>query len=362
VSEAAHRALRRSGWGIAAAALATGWLGVARAEPSSWLGWSAPAECQNTSEVERRLESLLGHSFDAASLPPTRVRLGWNAERGWAVRVTVQLAEGERERAVDVPSCADAFDVVALSLALILDPSFGGQGAEAPATEAPLGEPPSAVEPALGSPLPTTMPENEGASPAEAVDAGADEPVPAVPRMSKPQLNLVASGGALTDLDVFPVPQFGGSLQLALGIGAFRVELEGDALASESTLFTGAQYPVSFHSLTSALRGCYTFELSEHLEWLGCAGAQLGELGAHEHGGESRSSRALWLAAEAATGPEFAATGWLRAFARVRAVSPLIRHEFLLSEGTSVHTLPWVSPQLQVGIIVTLTDLGSGGH
>ena len=71
------------------------------------------------------------HVHRLREVPPTRVRLGWNAERGWAVRVTVQLAEGERERAVDVPSCADAFDVIALSLALILDPSFGGQGAEA---------------------------------------------------------------------------------------------------------------------------------------------------------------------------------------------------------------------------------------
>ena len=95
------------------------------------LGWSAPAECQNTSEVERRLESLLGHPLDPAALPPTRVRMGWSAERGWAVRVTVELAEGARDRSVDAPSCADAFDVVALSLALILDPTFGGPHAEA---------------------------------------------------------------------------------------------------------------------------------------------------------------------------------------------------------------------------------------
>jgi hypothetical protein len=62
------------------------------------------------------------------------------------------------------------------------------------------------------------------------------------------------------------------------------------------------------------------------------------------------------------TGPEFAATRWLRAFARGRAASPLIRHEFLLSEGSRVHELPWISPQLQVGISMDVTDFGGGEH
>jgi hypothetical protein len=360
VREAARHALCRSGWSIGAAAVVTGWVYAARAEPSSWLGWSAPAECQNTSEVERRLESLLGHPLDPAALPPTRVRMGWSAERGWAVRVTVELAEGARDRSVDAPSCADAFDVVALSLALILDPTFGGPHAEALSETQPEVAS-SGPEPALASPLGTSTEPTE--SPPARPPAGVESAQsPGIAAVTSPALKVVVGGGALTDLDVFPVPQFGGSLQFGIGGRHFRAELEGDALASESTLFTGAQYPVSFHSLTAVLRGCYGLELSERLEWLGCVGGQLGQLGAHEHGGESRDSQGLWLAAEAATGPEFAATGWLRAFARVRAVSPLIRHEFLLSEGTEVHTLPWISPQLQVGISVTLTDSGAEGH
>jgi hypothetical protein len=68
------------------------------------------------------------------------------------------------------------------------------------------------------------------------------------------------------------------------------------------------------------------------------------------------------LAVEASTGPEFAATDWLRAFARARAVTPLIRHEFLLSEGSRVHGLPWFSPQIEVGVSVDVTDFGSGEH
>jgi hypothetical protein len=348
------------GWGIAAFALVSSWVCVARAEPSSWLGWSAPDECQNTSEVERRLQSLLGHPVDSASLPPTRVRLGWSAERGWAVRVTVELAEGARDRAVDAPSCADAFDVVALSLALILDPSFGAQS-PAPSADTPPDAAPGADALALPSAFGPEPAASGRSSPLPAgIDARALDTTiaPAATR----GLAISIAGGALTDLDVFPVPQFGGGLQLWLGSGRLRVELEGDALASESTLFAGARYPVSFRSFTAGLRGCYALDLSEGLSWLACAGAELGELGAHERGGESRRSGALWVAAEAASGPEVTVTGWLRAFARIRGVSPLVRHEFLLSEGTSVHTLPWLSPQLQVGISIALTDLGAEGH
>src|ERR1043165_4325079 len=98
--------------------------GGAGAEAPSWLGWRAPAECQNTAEVERRLESLLGHSIDASALPPTLVQMGWSPERGWSVRVTVRLSGVSRDRSLDAPTCADALDVIALSLALILDPSF----------------------------------------------------------------------------------------------------------------------------------------------------------------------------------------------------------------------------------------------
>lgn len=352
-----RRALRRSRLG-AAGALVVGLASRAHAESQpAWLAWSAPAECQNTSEVERRLQSLLGRPVDFASLPATQVRLGWSAERGWAVRVTVQLEAGPRDRSLDAPSCADAFDVIALSLALILDPSFepGGEDA-APAADAPVeSSDPVLVaepEPPLSSARDATplLSDSEGRG---AAGAGAREPPPS---------KLILGAGPLTDLGVFPVPQFGGGVELGLARGNLRAELEGDLLASESTRFTGAQYPVNFYSLFGALRGCYNLELSARFGWVGCAGAQVGVLGSRESGGDERRAQGLWLAAEAATGPEFAATDWLRAFARARGVTPLIRHEFLLSEGSRVHALPWFSPQLQVGISMDVTDFGSGEH
>jgi hypothetical protein len=358
-----RRALRRSRLGVVAGVLGMCLSAPARAESEpSWLAWSAPAECQNTSEVERRLGSLLGRPVDFETLPATQVRMGWSAERGWAVRVTVQLAEGPRDRALDAPSCADAFDVIALSLALILDPSFN-PGAGAAASEAALASeanagsatPPVLVA-ELDPPLPGSGDTRELSSDSEtSVEGEAPTPDDA----ERPPKKMVFAVGPLTDLGVFPVPQFGGGAQLGVVVGSLRAEIEGALLASESTRFSGAQYPVGFHSIFGALRGCYTFELSLRLQWVGCAGAELGTLGTREHGGERHRAQGLWLAAEALTGPEFAATSWLRAFARARGVSPLIRHEFLLSEGSRVHALPWFSPQLQVGVSMDVTDFGS---
>jgi hypothetical protein len=359
VTEAAGRALRRT---LGASIAGLGLLVMpSRADAASWLGWNAPAECQNTSEVERRLASLLGHSVDAASLPPTVVKMGWSADRGWSVRVTVQLGAGTRDRSLDAPSCADALDVVALSLALILDPNFDLAAPGGLATATPM-DPVEATAP------PVLVPELESSS----LSSGTAQPATGAEQARGPSdtsspsaqhaLKLVAGAGPLTDLGIFPVPQFGGGLQIGLLTDGFRLELEGDLLASESTRFRGAQYPVSFYSYFGALRGCHTFELSPRFGWMACAGGELGSLGTHERGGDERRAQGLWLAAEASTGPEFAATSWLRAFARVRGAIPLIRHEFLLSEGSRVHGLPWLSPQLHVGFVMDVTDLDGGAH
>src|SRR5262245_61639221 len=127
MARAIPRCLQRAA-AVALAALTLA--GVAGAQPvvpeRDWLEWQGPLECQNTREVERQMESLLGHAPDPAQLPPTRVEVGWARTRGWTLLIRVALPAGERRREVDVRTCADGFDVVALTLALILDPDLAG--------------------------------------------------------------------------------------------------------------------------------------------------------------------------------------------------------------------------------------------
>lgn len=340
-----------------------------RAEEGQWLHWSAPAECQNTGEVERRLQFLLGRPVDFAVMPPTRVRLGWSAERGWAVRVTVELAGGPRDRSLDAPSCADAFDVIALSLALILDPDFGAveaaeperaddvDGTAAPEEEAPYSRPDAAPSPALVTPAAVAAASEQ----VTWADAPAANDVSLAIHESGPA-SFSVGAGVLADPWTFPVAQLGAGLQGAFRSGGLRVELEGDVLISKRAALPGARYPVSFSSVLGALRGCYGVKVATRLGWLGCAGAELGSVETQEHGGEERQARGLWLAAQALTGPELTITEGLAAFARFRAVSPLRRHELLLSEGSRVHELPWISLQMQVGVAVVVTEVDAGEH
>jgi hypothetical protein len=295
--------------------------------------------------------------------------MGWSVEHGWAVRVTVELAEGPRVRALDAPSCADAFDVVALSLALILDPDFRALAPEPAAPPQPVTlsdtstfigstpDPAGGVDsglPHASVPVAPATAEEPRADVARSKEAaGAGPPVAAV---------LSVAGAAVTDLNLFPVLQFGGGVQVALRRGALRVEVEGDLLGSESTRLPRARYPVTFSSLLVGLRGCYELKLGERLGWPACLGGEIGSIGTKELGGQRLQASGLWLAAQVVTGPELAATSWLRAFARVRAEAPLIRHEFLLSEGTLAHELPFVGFQAQVGIAMDVTEFGGPGH
>jgi hypothetical protein len=337
--------------------------GTSRAEEGHrWLRWSAPAECQNTGEVERRVQSLLGRPVDVTALPPTLVRMGWSAERGWAVRVTVELAGGPRDRSLDAPSCADAFDLIALSLALIIDPDFGGAEASEPESARDVDTTPAPAEPV--APLSAVLPKPEPDATLSEAAAWAD--IPSVPddlatRESAPA-SFSIGAAALADPWTFPVPQLGAGLQAAFGSGGLRIELEGDVLRSKRAELPGARYAVSFSSALGALRGCYGAKVTSSLGWLGCAGAELGSVQTQEHGGAELQARGLWIAAQALTGPELIITDGLSAFARFRAVTPLRRHELLLSEGSRVHELPWVSLQMQVGVAVVVTEVGGGGH
>jgi hypothetical protein len=336
----------------------------AAAESEAWLEWTAPPECQNTSEVERRLQSLLGRALSFEDVPLTRVGMAWSAETGWAVRVTVALPSGPRDRSLDAPSCADALDVVALSLALILEPDFVPAEPAEPAAASSADQGTQRESHLVGVLLDPVPEESDRSS--SGVEAPADTAEHQSAAIGAPErepgATIAFGGGAKADLTTFPVPQFGGGIQLGARRRAFRIEAEGSFLASESASLTGAEQRVSFASLVGGLRGCFSPYVTSRLAWATCAGAELGSLSTQELGGRARHEDGLWLAAQLLTGPEFSATQWLRAFAHVKGVTALIRHDFLLSEGSRVHTFPWVGMQFEVGFSMDVTEIGGQGH
>ncbi len=314
---------------------------------ASWLDWNAPPECQNTAEVERRLESLLDHPVDRALLPRARAKLQW-LEGKWQLDVTVQV-EGSRRRQVTVSHCADAFDVIALALALVLEPKNDlgmTHSAEAEATaevsaEATNEQPMSNVTVSLEPPRPS----------AEAT---------IMDRPSAIEATTLASfslrGAALSDLMAFPEPQLGGAVSAVLTSGPLALELEAGALRSSPVRFPAAAEDVRFWTGFGTLAGCVTTSFGAVVSWSACAGAQAGLVVASELGGAGRQPSATWLAAELGTGPTLSLEPWLQPYLRLNGLALLTRHEFALAGGRAVHRLPRATLQLELGLSFALTD------
>jgi hypothetical protein len=355
-------------WLATAACLASS--ARAQTEPGtpSWLEWHGPIECQNTREVERELASLLGRDPDPAGFPPTRVDLGWTAERGWTLRIHVLLPGGEREREVDVHTCIDGFDVVALTLALILDPSLRDpadpQGGAAAANDVPASpRPPSAASPAASAPS------------SDEPSAGAAAPLPPVPRppdeaeqpphaatggrlQRPPAFALTLSGNARTDLGSLPASLYGGGLELGWAADDLRLDTGAGFLMRSDATLPSARYPVSYSNLFGILRGCWDFQ-GERGGYFGtCAGGQLGSLAAREHGGAEHAGHGLWAAANAGAELGLSLNSLWAAFSRLELTFPLVKHQFMLDGGSVAYELPAVTVQLAIGAALTLTDSG----
>jgi hypothetical protein len=316
-------------------------------------------ECQNTREVERQLESLLGYAPDKDQLPATRVEVGWGSARGWSLLIRVSLAQGERRREVVVRTCADGFDVVALTLALILDPELGMDAeleAEPLATPDPsqpqLAEP--AVEPtargvALAAPT----------SPTE-VEASAIEeltPAPAPLADHRPALHLAASGRA--DLGSLPATLFGGGVAVSLSAWLWRLDAGAAYLGRGTQSLALAVNQVSYSNVLGLVRGCRGFSPRGGGHFDVCLGGQVGALAVNELGGERRSGRGLWAAATAGAELGLELSEAWGAFSGVELAFPLARHELGLASGAVVYELPAISVQLTLGAVVRLTEAAS---
>ena len=337
---------------------------AAPAEPAraaSWLDWHGPVECQNTREVERQIESLLGHAPDLAQMPPTRVDLSWAAERGWTLRIGVALPRGERRREVDVRTCADGFDVVALTLALILDPDLDlGEPLEqalpvdaaAESAEAPMV--PDAAQ-QVGALAPVAHADiSSGGAEAWGRDPEPPAAVPEKTRRHPPALGLAAGGRA--DLGSLPATLFGGELELSLAAWDWRFSAGAAFLGRGGETLPTARYPVSYSNLFGLARVCREFQGLGGGHFGTCLGGELGSLGVSEVGGQERSARGVWASANVGVELGLDLSPRWGAYTRMDLVFPLVRHELTLEGAGVVHELPAISVQFAVGASLQLTE------
>jgi hypothetical protein len=354
-------------------ALGMGALAVAATAPAQagsaerdWLHWQGPLECQNTREVERQIESLLGRAPDPAQLPPTRVELGWVLERGWNLRIRVALPEGERRREVDVRTCADGFDVVALTLALILDPDLQLADDAALDPESTQVLPMASSEPApRQTDVPLAPADLSEASDGRAMvavplqPAEPDEPGDGPRRALAPAPALALSASGRADFGSLPSSMYGGGLELTVSGWNWRLDAGGAFLGKAGDTLPTARYPVSYSNVFGVLRGCREFGGDRGGHFAMCLGGQLGSLAVNEMGGEHRHPRGAWAAAN--LGAEMGldlSENW-GVFSRLELVFPLVHHELELAGGSVLHELPTASIQLTLGAVVKLTEWAS---
>lgn len=326
------------------------------AESGSWLRWQGPIECQNTLEVERQLESLLGYAPDKAQLPSTRVEVGWGSARGWSLLIRVSLPQGERRREVVVRTCADGFDVVALTLALILDPELGGDTEldEEPAAGA------DALDPGATGPTLESLAAAAPAEPSPALEPGPidpiseSEPPPATQAASRPALRVAA--GARADLGSLPAALLGGGLSLVLSGWHWRLDAGAAYLARGAQSLPQAVNEVSYENVLGLLRGCREFTPRGGGHFGVCLGGQLGSLAVSEDGGQRHNGRGLWAAGTAGIELGLELSEAWSAYSGLELVFPLARHQLGLATGAVVYELPAISVQLTVGGVVRLTE------
>lgn len=326
-------------------------------EPGGWLRWQAPVECQNTREVERQLESLLGYAPEADQLPPTRVEVGWGSARGWSLRIRVSLPQGERRREVVVRTCADGFDVVGLTLALILDPELGVDAGLDPEPVAESGLLTSAVPAAVPEPAAAGLTAPTALAPVGGqggVEAAAEASIPPDLPSGRPALRL--AGGGRADLGSLPATLFGGGLSLSGSAWHWRVDVGAAYLQRGTQTLPLAVNEVSYSNWLGVVRGCREFSPRGGGHFDLCLGSQLGSLAVNELGGDRRQARGLWAAATLGAEIGLDVTEAWGAFSGVELVFPLARHELGLATGAVVYELPAVSVQLTLGGVLRLTE------
>jgi hypothetical protein len=244
------------------------------------LPWEAPAGCPDAAAVEERIRALAGRMPDAAEL---RMRARVQGPP-WVVEVELARDEVVQVRTITADSCEAIADIVAVVVAVALDPVAVATRVDAPASAAP--SPTLSRERATRS---ITMRER-----ATSTTPSVAAPAPALTRAVPMRLALRVAGGG----EIGATPQGTGGVELALAWtrGRFALELQGrywirrrTAVANDAVLRTELG--------TVGVRGCYVGAVTR-VRLSGCVGLETGDYVARAFGVRGgRDAHFPWLAA-----------------------------------------------------------------
>jgi hypothetical protein len=283
------------------------------------IDWRAPTSCPDAAAVERRARAL---GPEIASLQ-LHGAVSVVADGTFVLELAIGDAPARRYVARDCDALAD---IAALVLAVASDPiSVSTHVGPAP----PARENDVLVPPVVGSAAAPSW----NASPRDPAVAPVLRPRPRARPRVRPRVGGFARVHGL--FGIGELPRFDAGVGLAVGIGAGlgRFELHAAHLFARTAALPGpGDAAASIASWNLSPRACAVLGRRSVRAAL-CAGPELGIVTADGRGlADTDRVLALWVAAIAAPGLEWAMTPWLRLHAGVELIAALRRPQFAARE------------------------------
>jgi len=319
--------------------------------PPGWLEWSGPPECPGPEHVEARIVEWLGAPPASAAGLKAKSTVTWTGA-GWQVEVVVTWSDRVGERRVRLESCRDAADLVALAVALAVNPDLDAGSAGVPTWTDETSTSPNAAGPPPDPAPPDTAPERDAASEQSSRESAAG-PAALAPAPAGQWAFLL---GAAAELSMGALPRVHGGVSAELGIAARRIGLwvGGRFLPPTNEVFEEAATPIRFALIAARLGADY--DLFAGALRLGPRTAfELGVVEAGQAAGALAplEDSAVWAALGLGIHAGLAAWRWLEPVGSWELTVPLTQPRFVLDDGTLVHQST-VGFRLDLGVRILL--------
>ena len=315
---------------------------VARGEATAGtpveLEWNAPVECPTGSSVEAEVVRL-SKSGRSTERWHARASVARVSEHAWTLHLATELQRRSVERDFTARSCAELAAVVAVVLAVSVDPEEAS--ASVAMTSRSIAPPlPSAPAPAPPSPARALPALAEGALPRPTLSGAAPLPepspehLPAATSLHVPPFAIAVDARA--SLGVLASPALGIDVGLAWTPSHARLELEG--LWFPSAEVTGAGAAGAFALGAGELAGCW-MPLDGAIALGPCLAVEAGALRAHATGAGITSTPATsaWVAGEAGALIVWRPLPHFGLSAGLDLEVPFVRENFTVSSRGTVH-------------------------
>jgi len=317
-----------------------GWIAPAAAQPTARLSltWNAPPVCPTDSDVQARVDALLGGEASAARFADVRA-IGQVERSGGGFRLLLGMGVGSAppsSRIIEASSCDELAGAAAIAIALLARSTIAAAASASP--EQSSAEPPPTAAPDVKKPDATPPPEPhvedaKGDSQSGRLHLAIDLPVAA------------ASWGTM--------PSVGLGLGAAVGVRfkSLRVVAGGDLWRGQTSQFSGID---THFSLQSGRVDSCLVQTMHGVELGPCAGVAVQRLtgaGVSSDTFLAKSHTTAWVSAVGGIFLAWPIPGFatLRLFGQASVLVSPVRPRFVIEQLGPIHEPGLAAPQLDFG-------------